>query len=221
MAYAAHWESADGGEQRVGGERRRLRLEVEGTTAGGHRAEVLVHNISEGGLLIETPTPLDEGEEIVIDLPQAEGTAAVVRWTSGRLCGCEFVSGLRQAALAAAQLRSVPVEAEPGAAPASLGDPGLGARLQRLRKARGLTLAQIAEALNVSKPTVWAWEQGRSRPVESRVGPLAEVLGVPRDELFPDNGFAGPLDSLIARVRQEIASAAGTAVERVRILIEL
>ena len=219
MAYAAHWEQT-AGDQRREGERRTLRLEAEGLTGDGARAEVLVHNISEGGLLIETAAPLGVGEEIDIELPHVGTTPATARWQSGRLYGCEFAAPLSPAALSAAQLRSVALAAS-APAPNALPDAGFAARLQRLRKARGLTLAQVAAALGVSKPTVWAWEQGRSRPVEERIEPLVEALGVPRAELFPEAAAASALDATLGRAREEIARAAGAAPERVRIMIEL
>jgi len=196
MAYAAHWDETSADPRRAGA-RRTLSLEAEGVTDDGARAEVLVHNLSEGGT-----------------------TPATARWRSGRLFGCEFVAPLPPAALSAAQLRSVPAAAA-APTPATLPDAGFAARLQRLRKARGLTLAQVAAALGVSKPTVWAWEQGRSRPVEERIAPLAEALGVARGELFPESAAASALDGLLGKVREEIALAAGAAPERVRIMIEL
>ena len=220
MAFAAHWKDTDTGERREDA-RRVLRLEAEGMTAGGERAEVLVHNISEGGLLIETGAALEVGEEIDIDLPQAGTTRAVARWQSARLFGCEFAAAISPAALSAAQLRAIPVEREPLSPAHAVPDAGFAARLQRLRKARGLTLAQVAGALGVSKPTVWAWEQGRSRPVDSRLTPLLDVLGVDAGELFPQPENAGALEGLLSRVREEIAAAAATTPERVRIMIEL
>jgi transcriptional regulator with XRE-family HTH domain len=100
-------------------------------------------------------------------------------------------------------------------------DDDFGHRLQRLRKQRGMTLAQVAERLGVSKPTVWAWEQGRSRPVGNRIDPLAEALGVSRSELYPDADDQSYLHDLLVRVRAEISAAAGVNPEKIRILIEL
>lgn len=217
MTFAAHWETAEGRAD----SRRTLRLEAEGMTADGARADVLVHNLSEGGLLIETVVPLAVGEELAIVLPHAGPTTARVRWSSGRLHGCAFAGPISSATLSAAQLRSVsPVIIEPSALGAGP-DTGFAARLQRLRKARGLTLAQIAARLGVSKPTVWAWEQGRSRPVEGRIAPLLEALGVTRAELLPEPGDHAERDGRIAHWREQIALAAGADPARVRIMIEL
>ena len=68
---------------------------------------------------------------------------------------------------------------------------------------------------------MWAWEQGRSRPVGNRIDPLAEALGVTRSELYPDADGQSLLHDLLVRARSEIATAAGTSPDKIRILIEL
>ena len=92
--------------------------------------------------------------------------------------------------------------------------------MQRLRINRGLTLAYIARQLGVSKPTVWAWEHGKARPVESRIAALAELLGVGPDELAQDTTAAG-MTNLVARSREQIAAVYGTQPAKVKIWIEL
>lgn len=221
MAISAHFEESPGSAQQPRGPRRTLRLEAHGATAAG-TATVLVHNISTTGLLLESSAELSFDERIEIELPHAGPTAARVIWTSGRLIGCQFEAPISAAALSAAQLRGavggqVEVAARPDAVPAE----EFAARIQRLRKHRGLTLSQVAARLGVSKPTVWAWEQGRSRPVDNRIGALAETLGVTADELLGDPGRSDALEELIARSRERIASAAGTSPARIRIMIEL
>ena len=82
----------------------------------------------------------------------------------------------------------------------------------------GLSLADIANRLGVSKPTVWAWEHGKSRPVEKRLSALAEALGVTPGGLEP--APSGPSEEL-ERSRRRIAQAYGVEPARVRIMIEL
>jgi transcriptional regulator with XRE-family HTH domain len=218
MAIAAHF---DADETRPRGARRVLRLTIRGETEAGAAASVLVHNISATGLLLETAARLAVGERITIELPQAGAAEASVVWDSGRFYGCQLAAPLSPAALDAAQLRSA-VDGLDGASPTDAApDEGFPARLQRLRKRRGLTLAQIALVLGVSKPTVWAWEQGRARPVESRIDALANVLGVSRAELLPAVHDGDGLRDLLAQARERIAAAAGASPDRIRILIEL
>lgn len=33
-----------------------------------------------------------------------------------------------------------------------------------IRQANGLSMAEIAEAVGVAEPTIWRWEEGKSRP---------------------------------------------------------
>ena len=202
--------------------RHTLRLEATAATADGEQVRVTVHNISASGLLLETAAALEIGEAFAIDLPEAGERRAVVSWASEAFYGCQFDRPLTSAELGAAQLRGT--VAEPVSVPRpTLGalDDDFGHRLQRLRKQRGMTLAQVAEQLGVSKPTVWAWEQGRSRPVGNRIDPLAEALGVTRGELYPDADNQSLLHDLLARARAEIAAAAGASPDKIRILIEL
>lgn len=227
MAIQGFLETAaqDAGTDRA--PRRTLHLEARGATAGGEATDVVVQNISLDGLLLESPTALEPGETIFIDLPEAGLVGASVVWTSGDLFGCRFDRPLVPAVLAAAELRSSVAARGFGAADAdrtARGDASpddLPTRLQRLRKERGLTLAQVAGRLGVSKPTVWAWERGRARPLEERVDALAEALGVSRHELMATGETSVALRELLARSRDQIAAAFGTRPENVRIMIEL
>jgi transcriptional regulator with XRE-family HTH domain len=201
--------------------RHKLRLEAQGALASGDAARVLVHNISATGLLLECPLPLAIDERIAVELPHAGPTWARVVWTSGSLFGCQFKTPISAATLSASQLRSAVGQevAIPGRSEA-VPDASFGSRLQRLRADRGLSQTQVAASLGVSKPTVWAWEHGKARPAGGRIEALAQVLGVQPAALL--SGAAdSPLDDLITRSRAEIAAAAGTRTEKVRIWIEL
>lgn len=51
--------------------------------------------------------------------------------------------------------------------------------LKQRRKELGLTLAQIADALNVTEATVQRWESGNIKSIRhEKIGKLAEVLSV-------------------------------------------
>ena len=213
--------------------RRALWLETSGFFADagpdGVEANVTIHNISAAGLLLETGIALTEGEQLALDLPEAGAVIATVVWRSERLYGCAFAEPLGAAALAAAQLQGFapgvptrPVASGLGAGSALGTAPGetLGARLNRLRREAGLTLADIATTLGVSKPTVWAWEKGKARPLPERLESIAAALGV-----APDLLAAAPapreIDAVIAECRARIAEACGTDPSAVRIMIEV
>ena len=216
MSITARLEQAKS-ESARGARRRTLRFETVGERAPGDAQPVQVHNASATGLLLESDNSLAVGDALDIDLPHVGLTTAHVVWTRGALYGCRFDEPISEAALSAAQLRSdagldLGLAQQPGES--------FGTRLQRLRKERGLTLAQLGDKLEVSKPTVWAWEKGKARPIESRIGAIAGVLGVSEAELADvhDNAEAR---ELLARSREAIARAFGTEPGKVRIMIEL
>ena len=195
--------------------RRTLRLGVSGRFAGGQSGTATVHNISATGMLVECDDPLAEGEAISVDIPEAGERGATVVWVDGPMHGCRFDDPLPPAALSAAQLRGAVRTPEGDTLPLS---EGFGARLHRLRTERGLSLAEVAHRLGVSKPTVWAWEHGKARPVERRLSALADALGVTPGGLEPAK--SGPVEA-VELGRRQIAAAYGVEPSRVRIMIEL
>ena len=210
--------------------RRAVWLETSGFFAGsepdGIEANLTIHNISAAGLLIETTVPLAEGEQLALDLPEAGAVVATVVWRSERLYGCAFAEPLSPAALAAAQLQGFapgvptrPVGAAPLTGSASAGD-GLGTRINRLRREAGLTLADVAVTLGVSKPTVWAWEKGKARPLPERIEAIAAALGVAPEQLAAPPA-ARAANAVIADCRARIAEACEVDPQAVRIMIEL
>lgn len=223
MVIAAHFEEAEATAGRPREPRRKLQLETRGALPSGDASSVLIHDISATGMLLESPVALAIDERIGVELPHAGETWARVVWHSGKLFGCEFHTPISAAALSAAQLRSAvgqPVDLTPQRRQEAAPDASFGARLERLRKARGISQAHIANRLGVSKPTVWAWEHGKARPVGSRIAALADVLGVGSAELVSPNGTS-ELDDLLTRSRDQIAAAVGTTPEKVRIWVEL
>lgn len=64
----------------------------------------------------------------------------------------------------------------------------LGARIAELRKTRGVTQTQLAQALDVSQQTVQAYEVGRRRIPVSAMPVVARVLGISLEELFGETG---------------------------------
>lgn len=219
MPIAARFEEVSSGRLRAA--RRVLRLDTEGALPTGEAASVTIHNVSASGLLLETGTVLIQGETISIDLPLAGATHAEVIWTSGTFYGCRFPGGLPLAVLSAMELRAMAAPRRAAPDPAgSLREESFAGRLERLRKMRGLSLAQIGRELGVSKPTVWAWEQGKAHPTEARIAPLAELLGVDPAELLTGRDSDG-LRNVLAQAREQVAAAFGTRPENVRIMIEL
>jgi transcriptional regulator with XRE-family HTH domain len=143
-----------------------------------------------------------------------------VVWASGTLYGCEFDAAVKSAVLSAAQLRSALAGPTTISAPREMSAETFGERLHRLRKLRGLSMAQIATSLEVSKPTVWAWEQDKARPILSRIDALAQVLQVPSWELLAQRD-PDLRHQVLNSSREKIAQVFGIDPDMVRILIEL
>lgn len=226
MPIPARFDRPQAADGQPRAERRRLLLQARGTLQSGGDTAVIVHNFSDTGLLLESREELEIDDVIELELPEAPGTGARVVWASGRLYGCAFENPLPQAALSAVQLRSA-VQDELGIGPSPapdrpsiIGGESFAERLHRLRKLRGLTQGELAARLGVSKPTVWAWEQGRARPIDDRLEAIAEALGVAMPDLQPNRAVPG-LSELITRCRAQIASAVETTPDKVRIMIEL
>lgn len=225
MALKAHLENGPKEAGRIDArkhERRALFLEASGVLPGGLEANVIIHNISIAGLLMETEMPLAIEERLILDLPESGAVRASVVWQSGFLYGCAFEQHLDQKALSAVELRADAPALPSGPFGPSLEAPAepLGVKLNRLRRERGLTLAQVAAALGVSKPTVWAWEKGKARPVPDRLEPIAQVLGVQVSELKERLGDEQH-SALVQECRLRIATAYGAHPSKVRIMIEI
>ena len=75
---------------------------------------MVIHDLSEEGLLIESAIPLAEGELIEVMLPETGSAQATVAWASDRFFGCRFVEPVSTGVVSAALLRSpAPGKASP------------------------------------------------------------------------------------------------------------
>jgi transcriptional regulator with XRE-family HTH domain len=220
MAISGYLETTASPIGKRDGARYKLRLQAQGADAAGTEMEILIHNISATGLLVESSSRLSVGEQIAISLPHSGVTTARVIWTSGSLHGCQFAVPVSAATLSAAQLRSVVINgAGEGDESHARPDESFGDRLQRLRTERGITQAQLAEFLNISEPSISAWEQDKSRPKAGRMEALAHFLAVPIAELL-GHADKGRLPGLIAKAKRDIAESIGASPNAVKITIE-
>lgn len=80
-----------------------------------------------------------------------------------------------------------------------------GQRITDMRKARGLTQAQLGETLGLDQTAVASYEIGRRRVPLSLLAPLAKALGVSVAELVEDEkgpGKRGPAPKLQRQLDQ-------------------
>lgn len=150
MVMLAHLESSGIQSDRRSSGRHVLKLRVAGSTPSQSAAVVLIHDLSQTGLLIETPGNLEVGSDLEIDLPEMGVCQARVIWNSGHYFGCQFHSPISRAGLSAALLKN-PAEVHP----ASVTDEDVGPDEEKfpLRTRAGiilgLTLASWAMILAV------------------------------------------------------------------------
>lgn len=57
-------------------------------------------------------------------------------------------------------------------------------RIKEIRQKRGITQAQLADALNVCQSTVAMWENGENKPRTDKLPELAKILGCEVSDLF-------------------------------------
>jgi transcriptional regulator with XRE-family HTH domain len=201
------------------GKPKEVRMRFEGAVPKAGEIEVLVHNISELGVVLETDELFEIGDPIDIKLPQSGAARARVAWTSGRLIGFDFDLPISRISLGAARLRDA-VSVGPEGADTARQMENFGMRVQRLRLELGMSQGQLARHMSVSDPAVCGWELNRTRPKPGRMEALAEILGVSVTELLGEQALM-PLAAKVASARDEIARAAGVSQDRVRINIEL
>ena len=67
-------------------------------------------------------------------------------------------------------------------------------KLVHLRKEKGLTQLELAEAVKVSRQAVSKWESGGGIPSTENLRGLSELYGVPVDYLLNDNAEKGTED---------------------------
>lgn len=92
--------------QEVGVQHRAARRKLRLVHQLGSGAEVVIHDLSTTGLLIETSAELFGGEPIEVDLAEAGSRQATIVWNSGRFFGCQFIEAIPGAAVSSALLRS-------------------------------------------------------------------------------------------------------------------
>ncbi|HET6537819.1 MAG TPA: helix-turn-helix domain-containing protein [Sphingopyxis sp.] len=227
-----------------GSERVELMIETDGLIGPGVAARVMLHNLSATGVLVETEAALDIAQLIHLNLPEAGQVAASIIWTSDNLYGCKFAQPLSRAALSAAKLRNSLI-AEPDVRDGANGADGapeamsLPQRLRHLREQKGLSLAALSRRSGISKPSIWAWETGKTMPRPRSIQALAGALGMTAAEVWglapsemgceAEQGFSSAgaaissgkdLHDAVAAARIALAEAAGVSQAQIKITIE-
>ena len=101
MALQARLAASKAGNRRTSPRRT---LSLQSTLVDGE--EVIIHDISRTGLLLETTALLTERQVLDVELPEVGLVQANVVWRSSRYVGCRFAKPVSQAAVSAALLRN-------------------------------------------------------------------------------------------------------------------
>lgn len=107
MALQARLAASKAGNRRSSPRRT---LSLQSTLVDGE--EVIIHDISNTGLLLETTALLTERQALDVELPEVGIVQANVVWRSSRFVGCRFAKPVSQAAVSAALLRNPIARAE-------------------------------------------------------------------------------------------------------------
>jgi len=83
----------------------RLKLSL-GAVLPSTGEEVVIHDLSATGILIQTSAMLKAADKLEVELPDVGATVAKVVWSSGDYFGCQFETPIAKAALSAALLRN-------------------------------------------------------------------------------------------------------------------
>lgn len=185
----------------------RIRLELPGSLDGS--ANVTIHDLSAAGMLVETNSQLEVGQSITVCLPNADDVTAQVVWRDERLFGCRFDEPLPAAAVSAAKLRS------PAVAPTAMQQEALAERLLRLRRTSGFSRAALSVRTGFSKPSIWAWESGRTVPRRANLLVLAEVFGLTEQQLLLGDQAAAA-EKALERKADHQPNALRDAIEEAR-----
>lgn len=107
--------------------------------------------------------------------------------------------------------------------PASEQEESLPTRLRRVREQCGISRSELAQRAGLSRPTIWAWESGKTQPRQSNLQAMAMALGLSEAELVGDTELAlqrSEIDGLIASGWQNGDIPAGLAdPQRLKIII--
>ena len=223
----------------------RVEIYVKADTIVGEDARQLVtlHNISSTGGLIEAEHPLQMDQHISILVQEDQPVTATIIWASWPLYGCRFQNPLPASVLSALKLRNMmPVELDPTVThelPSELSQ-----RLRQLREEKGFSLAALSRRAGISKPSIWAWETGKTIPRSRSLHALAGALGVTIGDILGQSqghdgrgapalwgaGASGALDEAhaplseldqcILDARRRIAQLTGVSDDKVKISIE-
>lgn len=182
-------------------------------------------DISSQGALVAFEDVLDEQEQITIgfDLDPIKERSAQVVWHGDGIFGCTFTVEFDPEALLLIRTKGYSLSSA-ARSQVDAGEESIFDLIAEAKRISGVSATRLAHMLHVSRPTLWAWETGRSHPNEENLTRLKGFLGLsdPRDRPVQPNIEANfeRLDALLVQERTQIADKLGVSSARVRIIVE-
>ncbi len=135
-----------------------LHLELSETGDGNAAFEGIVHNLSSGGMLLETSAPFTVGDSFVLTAPYGDQVEATLVWNDGFMFGCKFQHRLSAAGISAARLMSAIDKTSPviaGQATSDSQETNVPAFVAGQHRTGGLTMR--GRALAIAMLSIVAW----------------------------------------------------------------
>lgn len=201
--------------------RHRLVLPVRVQSLAAHD-DAIALDISTGGCLIEMRHEFEVGDTVEIELPGDSKPRfdATIVWTGDGIFGCQFDTQLPSPIVDEARLRGTPLQS--GSALDQGSAEQLAVAIGSARRRSGLSATELARRTGVSRPTLWSWETGKTRPSQANLVKLREALAISRPnatEGVPGNDLTQKLEKVIADHRRGIARETGMDEDRIKISI--
>lgn len=80
---------------------------------------------------------------------------------------------------------------------------GVGQKIQDIRKSKGITQEQLAEAVGLETVSISKIETGRSYPTSENLSKIAEILSVHPKDLY-DFSYKKPKDKVLKEIFEKI-----------------
>lgn len=190
----------------------------------GHTIKALILDISENGCLIEADRRMEPGENLRIKFHNHSDfhfSAAIV-WAGEALCGCQFTKPLPKSVVSETCLWSIPKLIRDGRNEATADQ--LSHAIREARANSGLSAAELARRAGVSRPTLWSWETGRSKPTKENLASLRKALQLEANSISDKRkpkDFRGkrttPFQITLDRCRNEIARELGVDTQKIEL----
>lgn len=205
-----------------------LMLPVDLSTSTDEKSPAFLLDISRNGALIATESAVEIGDVVHVSfgIGRPCKVEANVVWLGDGIFGSQFDLSLPLDDLA--MIKRTGLALPPPELQGQDARSMLPKFIERAKLMSGLSATEIAHKLQVSRPTLWAWETGRTSPRGSNLKRLTEF--------FADAGVVVPVHSISAEsapaeagrfsdqtlvdCKRDIALKLGIPETRIKILVE-